>query len=57
MPSVEACRKNIQLAIASKMRKAALKTALRLKDYLLNTRIGNDVKADMKENGLELKIK
>jgi hypothetical protein len=57
MPSKEACQKNIKLAISANMRKSALKTALKLKNYLLDTRIGNDVKEDMKKNGLELKIK
>ncbi len=57
MPSKEACQKNIKLAISANMRKAALRIALRLKEYIMDARVGKSVKEDMKKNGLELKIK
>jgi hypothetical protein len=57
MPSKESSIRNINKAIGQSMRRAALKKALRLKEYLKDPRVAPGLKEDLKENGIEIIIK
>lgn len=57
MPSPDSSAKNIQKAITACMKKSAIKKAVALKEYLQDVRVGEELKKELDEMGIEITIK